>query len=86
MPRDQPLSVVRANYVDLKAGASHITFSPFAVVPLWNSRGESDDGYFADTGLRTRWARGPGPALLARHAAAGQAHRDANLLPAQPVL
>jgi RHS repeat-associated protein len=37
---------------------SHITFSPFAVVPLWNSRGESDDGYFADTGLRTRCAPG----------------------------
>ena len=47
---DQPLSIIRINYAEQKYGGTHEVYQPFAIVPLWNSRGYADNGYFAETG------------------------------------
>jgi RHS repeat-associated protein len=43
---DQPLGLVRLGYADWPSQKTWKTWSPFAVVPLWNSRGQPDDAYF----------------------------------------
>ena len=51
---DQPLSVIRMGYGDLRdegvtvGSGSYRTVAPFAIVPLWNSRGQPALGTFAD--------------------------------------
>jgi RHS repeat-associated protein len=49
---DKPLSVTRMAYGAFNAGAtypSYVTRSPFTIVPLWNTRGEPDMGYIAQS-------------------------------------
>ncbi len=52
---DQPLSIVRFNYSDLTDPNGNVrdwrVLQPFAIFPLWNSRGQAQAGAFADGGV-----------------------------------
>jgi RHS repeat-associated protein len=48
---DQPVSVVRMAYADMRdtlGNVGYVLRDPFAIVPLWNSRGQPALGAFAD--------------------------------------
>ncbi|HST63054.1 MAG TPA: RHS repeat-associated core domain-containing protein, partial [Longimicrobium sp.] len=48
---DQPISVVRMGYADMRDTVGNVGYvqrEPFAIVPLWNSRGQAGLGAFAD--------------------------------------
>jgi RHS repeat-associated protein len=48
---DQPVSVVRMAYADMRdtlGNVGYVLREPFAIVPLWNSRGQPALGAFAD--------------------------------------
>jgi RHS repeat-associated protein len=47
---DRPLSVTRINYVDLPYQGTHLVWTPFTIVPLWNWRGEMDMAFYAESG------------------------------------
>ena len=45
---DQPLSLLRINYVDTTAvGGPYQVWAPFTIVPQWDYRGQPVDGFFA---------------------------------------
>jgi RHS repeat-associated protein len=46
---DRPLSVVRINYEDAPNDQPRV-WPAFTIVPLWNTEGQADFGYFAETG------------------------------------
>ena len=68
---DQPLSVVRMGYGDLRdtlttyGGSTYRVAQPFAIIPLWNSRGQPGLGAFADGTWRkcetAAWSSGSQP-------------------------
>lgn len=53
---DQPLSVVRMGYGDRvnegNVDAGYRALPPFALIPLWNERGQAHNGVFEDGGIR----------------------------------
>ena len=53
---DHPLSVIRSGYGDLideqNIERPHRALPPFAIMPLWTSNGQADNGVFADGAVR----------------------------------
>jgi RHS repeat-associated protein len=49
---DQPLSLIRINFVDSVFNKPRITWAPIAAAPHWNWRGQADFGTLADGGWK----------------------------------
>jgi RHS repeat-associated protein len=49
---DRPLAITRIKHADAPLQKLWVGWSPFTIVPLWNSRGEADNWFYAETGGR----------------------------------